>query len=586
MAGTTDTNTMATAKTYSGFTYNNNTVGTVSSGIIAPDGSLVLKQYYSRNSYTLTFKPMNDGNDIVKTVKYGAGVSAPSVVKTGYTFIGWDKIVDENMMAKNTTYTAQWAVNNYSIEINTNGGNDISKITQAYGTVVIAPTIPTKPEFTFSRWYRDSNLTKPYVFSSMTAENITLYAKWNQNISTESSYKVEHYQQNESGDGYTLKDVENLTGTIGDVVTATAKNYEGFTLNSSVAETISFGTLAAGNSITLKLYYDRNIYSISFTIYEGTNVANITQKYGTTVTKPMDPMRIAFTFEGWYIDSNFTTPYTFDTMPAKDITLYAKWVPDGTYREYYIWVGGVRITTDNMTSVSGSAITGNISYDPTLNTLTLDNATISGYYSTAFAMYAINDEEESLPLTIKVIGQNTINMASDCPPYRQYGLLKSRNVLIIEGDSTASLTISGGTAPGIIAGISIDGALTVTGGVTVNSTSGTATQTDGFSTGIYDWNLYSTINVTNHSVLKLNGGSANTSEGYQNIYGGNTGEIIVSNGGQIIASGNSHALDGKLSGATQILTGQMLDGSDATIYSGSTNSGWSSSIKYVNAIAQ
>jgi uncharacterized repeat protein (TIGR02543 family) len=113
--GTTGTTANAAAKTYTGFTYNSSAKGTVSSGIIAAEGSLVLKQFYSRNSYILTFKPANGGNDIIKTLKYGSVISAPSVVKTGYTFKSWNNSVAETMPAANTTYTAQWIVKNYSI---------------------------------------------------------------------------------------------------------------------------------------------------------------------------------------------------------------------------------------------------------------------------------------------------------------------------------------------------------------------------------------------------------------------------------------------------------------------------------------
>ena len=65
LSGTTDTIATAKAKSYEGFTLNNDINDTESSGNIAANGSLI-KQYYNRNSYTVTFIPDNGANNIVQ----------------------------------------------------------------------------------------------------------------------------------------------------------------------------------------------------------------------------------------------------------------------------------------------------------------------------------------------------------------------------------------------------------------------------------------------------------------------------------------------------------------------------------------
>ena len=384
MAGITGTNAMATAKTYSGFTFNSSAIGTVSSSIIEPDGSLVLQQYYSRNSYTLTFKPENGGDNIVKTVKYGAVISAPAVVKTSYTFNSWDNTVVGTMPAADTTYTAQWTPKNYTIDFNTNGGSNVGQIIQAYGTTVNVPATSTKLGYIFGGWYSDVALSNVYAFSTM-PESITLNAKWNLNTNT--VYKVEHYEQNIMDSGYTLKEIENGTGTFNAIVTASAKTYDGFTFNGDAVGTISSGTLAADGSLTLKQYYDRNSYTLTFkpvnstgdivnqvkygtvitaptvlnpgytfnswdstvaatmpaanTTYTaqwtlnnytinfntngGSTVDQITQVYGTAVNEPMNPTKLGYIFVDWYSDVALSNVYNFSTKPAASITLYAKW---------------------------------------------------------------------------------------------------------------------------------------------------------------------------------------------------------------------------------------------------------------------
>ena len=55
-------------------------------------------------------------------------------------------------------------------------------------------------------------------------------------------------------------------------------------------------------------------------------VSNATHAFGSVLTRPVDPVRSGKTFDGWYIDTTFTTKYTFATMPAQNITLYARWI--------------------------------------------------------------------------------------------------------------------------------------------------------------------------------------------------------------------------------------------------------------------
>jgi uncharacterized repeat protein (TIGR02543 family) len=55
-------------------------------------------------------------------------------------------------------------------------------------------------------------------------------------------------------------------------------------------------------------------------------VSNVTHAFGSVLTRPVDPVRSGKTFDGWYIDTTFTTKYTFATMPAQNITLYARWI--------------------------------------------------------------------------------------------------------------------------------------------------------------------------------------------------------------------------------------------------------------------
>lgn len=54
----TGTTVTATSKTYDGFDYASSYNGTITSGVVKGDGSLVLKLYYTRKQVSLTIDPM------------------------------------------------------------------------------------------------------------------------------------------------------------------------------------------------------------------------------------------------------------------------------------------------------------------------------------------------------------------------------------------------------------------------------------------------------------------------------------------------------------------------------------------------
>ena len=132
------------------------------------------KEYWAKweiNQYTVTVKPENGKADITITQDYGTPITAPTLTREGYTFIGWDKAIPATIPAENMTITAKWKVNSYTITFDTAGGSEIAPITQDYGTAIVAPADPTREGYTFIGWDMEIPTTMP-------AENITLKARW------------------------------------------------------------------------------------------------------------------------------------------------------------------------------------------------------------------------------------------------------------------------------------------------------------------------------------------------------------------------------------------------------------------------
>ena len=69
------------------------------------------KEYWAKweiNQYTITFKPENGKADITITQDYGTPITAPTLTREGYTFIGWDTEIPTTMPAENITLKARW----------------------------------------------------------------------------------------------------------------------------------------------------------------------------------------------------------------------------------------------------------------------------------------------------------------------------------------------------------------------------------------------------------------------------------------------------------------------------------------------
>ena len=71
-------------------------------------------------------------------------------------------------------------------------------------------------------------------------------------------------------------------------------------------------------ALTLYPVWNTNKYTITFDTAGGSEIAPITQDYGTAITAPADPTREGYTFIGW--DKEIPA-----TMPAENITLKARW---------------------------------------------------------------------------------------------------------------------------------------------------------------------------------------------------------------------------------------------------------------------
>ena len=258
------------------------------------------KEYWAKweiNQYTVTVKPENGKADITITQDYGTPITAPTLTREGYTFKGWDKEIPETMPAENITVKAQWEINQYTIAFDTNGGSEIAPITQDYGTEITAPDNPTRKGYAFKGWDKEIPETMP-------AENITVKAQWEIN-----QYTIAFDTNGGS-------DIAPITQDYGTEITApdnpTRKGYTFKGWDKEIPETMP------AENITVKAQWEINQYTIAFDTNGGSDIAPITQDYGTEITAPDNPTRKGYTFKGW--DKEIP-----ETMPSENMTVKAQW---------------------------------------------------------------------------------------------------------------------------------------------------------------------------------------------------------------------------------------------------------------------
>ena len=296
------------------------------------------------NSFYVTYDKNGADGGAVPSGQVGTnGVSVNiygntgSLTRAGCTFNGWNTKPDGsgNRFAPSATYSgpddivlyAQWYHPTYTVtfdsqDATTEASPASIEVNAPANTMSRLPSNPVKTGYYFAGWYTGTNGTEnKFEVGSPVLSSMTVYAYWTSN--TDTAYKVEHYQQDVTGSGYTLKDTDDLTGTTGGTTNAEAKTYTGFK-----APTFDQKTIAADGKTVVKINYDRNTYTVSFNVNgHGTAPADRTGvRYEATIDAPTDLTETGYTFGGWYKEIDCSTAWDFATDAVNaNTTLYAKW---------------------------------------------------------------------------------------------------------------------------------------------------------------------------------------------------------------------------------------------------------------------
>ena len=400
------------------------------------------KEYWAKweaNAYTVTLNTnggtINSGN--VTGYTYGVGATLPTaddMTYTGHTFKGWydnENLTGDPVTAiggtemGNKEYWAKWEINQYTITVKPENGKADITITQDYGTPITAPADPTREGYTFAGWDKAIPATMP-------AENMTITAQW-----TINQYTITFDTAGGSA-------IASITQDYGTPITAPADpTREGYTF--AGWDKAIPATMPAEN-MTITAQWTINQYTITFDTAGGSEIAPITQDYGTPITAPADPTKTGYTFAGW-------SPALPATMPAENMTVTAQW----TVNQYTITYDLDRGTADDNPT----------GYTVETETFTLKNPTRPGYIFSGWSGTGLTGEDN---LTVTIPKGSTGNRSYTAHwryngGYRYYtikatagaggSISPSGNVSVREGsDRTFTITPDKGYA---VSNVKIDG---------------------------------------------------------------------------------------------------------------------------------
>ncbi len=418
-----------------GFEYNSSI--STASGTVDREGNLVLKLYYTRKSYSVSYKFEGDvpggatlptDPQFVGSFAMGTTVPvAPGATVSGYKFIGWYSGTETNMLG------SSFEMPNRNVEI--------------LGKFVAETNIPYSIEHYLQKPGTDGDKADDYVLD--TASVVKRFGKTN----TEAS--------------------------------ATFREFPGFSFNHefSAAQNSNkirnnaelYGTITGDGKFALRFYYTRESYPVEY-VLDGTQphgvTATVPQSYNTenefdtTVNVKPALSQEGYTFSGWETTDAVVDNGTF-TMPAKKVVFKGKFTANNNvpYKvEYY----QQKLNTEKTGVLDEYELVENDTFNGTGTSGHLVNATLHHYDG-----FALNNSKSTLSGYIQGDGNLVLKLYYDRHlynvEYRYYGetpacasVLPAKKtnipfgaVLEVEADATCSDNkhhFSGWTSPQVIPG--------------------------------------------------------------------------------------------------------------------------------------
>ena len=273
--GTTGAAAAVPDRTYPGFSETAGSIADRSGAVIKSDGSTVIKLYYDRERYEVTYAYLGAvpqgaaALPAAATYRYGQSVAlAAAPALSGYDFSGWS----------------------------------LSPALTISGGAFIMPDGP-----------------------------VAVTGSWTPRSDT--PYTVEYYQQHTDDDDYELAYTFHGTGVTG--VGIPHKEFDGFVETPDSVAAEGSAVIRGDGSTVIKLYYDRERYEVTYAylgaVPQGAAAlpAAATYRYGQSVTLASIPALPGYDFSGWWLDPAQSISNGAFLMPSTAVSITGSWSMSG-----------------------------------------------------------------------------------------------------------------------------------------------------------------------------------------------------------------------------------------------------------------
>ncbi len=214
----------------------------------------------------------------------------------------------------------------FKVIFESNNGLEVKEQNVEKGKTVKEPDTPIKEGYFFSGWCSDIELTEMWDFNTKVDSDLTLYAKWTDVLPEKFAVTFV------SNGGSAVSQQMVIFGATAISPIDPLKSgyvFDGWYSDNSLTTVFDFSETITSD-VTLYAKWSPVVINhiVTFESNDGSSVLPQTVSSGGNASRPADPVKGGFTFEGWYSDRLLTTAFDFSDEITSDITLYAKWSPE------------------------------------------------------------------------------------------------------------------------------------------------------------------------------------------------------------------------------------------------------------------
>lgn len=207
----------------------------------------------------------------------------------------------------------------FQFVFDSNGGTSSKEQNIHYGDTATEPENPTREGYIFKGWFMDDELTELYDFTTKVTRDRTVYAKWvvdYTNLGQELDNAEETLSDSVLLESFTQKTVLRLQNAYNK-----AKDvYD----NQSAHTALEVKNLISDIHNATKAL-TKKVFTVAFESDAGSEIPSQYVEYANKVTRPENPEREGYWFDGWYLDDEYTQSFDFTTEIKDNYVLLAKW---------------------------------------------------------------------------------------------------------------------------------------------------------------------------------------------------------------------------------------------------------------------